>query len=266
MLTLEQALKVLRGEWKVGRAAAVITFDDGYRDVYEHAWPVLKRMGLPATVFVPTAFIGGTRLLDHDRLYWMIHTAHERGIDLHAPLEEAGLSPERAAWLCKSRQALRVLEALNYQPVAVREPILQSLAAALGEVQYPAHYQPMTWEMVREMADAGIGFGAHSDRHLILTLESEIAVEREIRRSKRVLEEHLNRPVQHFAYPNGYYNNAIKAMVARAGFVSAVTTERRLAEQGDDLLALGRISLCEESTRGITGKYSAAIARLRLAA
>ena len=60
ILSLDEALAVLRGERQVGRAAAVITIDDGYRDVYEQAWPVLRRMGLPAVVYVPTALIGTT--------------------------------------------------------------------------------------------------------------------------------------------------------------------------------------------------------------
>ncbi|MFN0124949.1 MAG: polysaccharide deacetylase family protein, partial [Blastocatellia bacterium] len=94
----------------------------------------------------------------------------------------------------------------------------------------------------------------------------EVAAEREIRRSKRVLEEQLQRPARHFAYPNGYYNQSIRHMVERAGFLSATTTNRALVRRGDDALTLGRISLCEESTRGITGKYSAAVAHLRLAA
>jgi peptidoglycan/xylan/chitin deacetylase (PgdA/CDA1 family) len=124
----------------------------------------------------------------------------------------------------------------------------------------------MDWEMVRAMAAEGITFGGHSERHVILTLESEVAAEGEIRRSKRVLEEQLNRPARHFAYPNGYHNEAVRQMIARAGFASATTTERVLVKRGADALTLGRFSLCEESTRGITGKFSPAVARLRLAA
>lgn len=268
VLTMDQALAVLRGEQQVGRAAALITMDDGYRDVYEQAWPVLQRMNLPAIVYVPTALIGTTQLLDHDRLYWLVRQAHDRGLDLREPLEAAGLSPARAADLCAARDVTRVTNQLNYQPLAVRQPILQSLEAALNvsAEDYPAEYQLLDWAMVREMAAGGIAFGAHSDRHLILTLESEVSAEREIRRSKRVLEDQLQCPIRHFAYPNGHYNAAVRQMVKQAGFASATTTERARAKCGDDPYTLGRISLCEESTRGIRGKYSTAVARLRLTA
>ncbi len=268
ILSLDEALAVLRGEQRVARAAAVITLDDGYRDVYEQAWPVLQRMNVPAIVYVPTALMGTTQLLDHDRLYWLVLQAQERGLDLCAPLEAAGLPPERAARLCAARDVARVTNQLNNQPLAVRQPILQSLEAALDvrAEDYPSDYQLLDWAMIREMAAGGITFGAHSDRHLILTLESAAAAEGEIRRSKRVLEEQLDCPIQHFAYPNGYCNEAVRQMVERAGFVSATTIERTWVKRGADPFTLGRFSVCEESTRGITGKYSRGVARLRLAA
>ena len=268
VVTIDEALGILRGEHRTGRAATLITLDDGYRDVYDYAWPVLQRLKLPAIVYVPTALIGTTELLDHDRLYWLVLKAYERGLDLRDPLEAAGLSPERAAWLCAGRDVTHVTNQLNYQPMTVRQPILQSLEMALGirPEDYPPEYQLLNWQMIREMSAGGIAFGAHTDRHLILTLESEVAADREIRRSKLVLEEQLNCPIRHFAYPNGYYNDAVRKMVEQAGFASATTTERELAKRGDDPFALGRISLCEESTRGITGRFSEAVARLRLSA
>lgn len=268
VLSLDEALRALSGERQLKRAAAVITFDDGYRDVYENAWPVLKRMRLPAVVYVPTAFIGKDRLLDHDRLYWLVLQAHRAGIDLKQPLTAAGMAPQQVARLCALRQIADVADTLNYHPFVVRQAILQRLEVALRDVmhEYPSSYELMSWEMIREMADGGVTFGAHSDHHLILTLESEATVEDEIRRSKRRLEAQLNCCIRHFAYPNGYSNATIKAMLVRAGFASAVTTERTIVKRSDDALALGRISLCEESTRGITGTYSESVARLRLAA
>ena len=225
-------------------------------------------MNVPAIVYVPTALIGTTQLLDHDRLYWLVLQAHERGLDLRAPLEAAGLPPERAAGLSAMHDVARVTDQLNYQPLAVRQPVLQSLETALGlrPEDYPTSYQLLNWTMIRAMAASGITFGAHSERHVILTLEPETVADDEIRRSKRVLEEQLQSPIQHFAYTNGYYNDAVRHMVERAGFASATTIERAWVKPGADPFTLGRFSICEESTRGITGKYSMAVARLRLAA
>jgi peptidoglycan/xylan/chitin deacetylase (PgdA/CDA1 family) len=85
VLSLSEAAAVLRGERQTARAAAVVTFDDGYRDVYDHALPGLKEFGIPATVFVSTSYIGSGQILDHDRLYWLIlkARAHRVADDLH---------------------------------------------------------------------------------------------------------------------------------------------------------------------------------------
>jgi peptidoglycan/xylan/chitin deacetylase (PgdA/CDA1 family) len=273
VLTLDEAAEVLRGNRRASRTAAVITFDDGYRDVYEHAWPVLKRLGIPATVYLPTALISGAaagapKLLDHDRLFCLVQRARELGLGLGRTLRDAGLSPEQAARVCTAPSLLDAADELNDQPAAVRESVLWGLEAALGGAlgEYPAGFALMTWEMVREMSAGGVTFGAHTERHPILTLESEGVAGREIGRSKQTLEEMLGRPARHFAYPNGRYNAAVKQLVAAAGFETAVTTARHVNRPGCDLLELGRISLCEESTRGVGGRFSAAVARLRLAA
>lgn len=110
VLSLDEALQILCGKRQSRRAAAVITFDDGYRDVYENAWPVLQRMGLPALVYVPTAFMGSNRRLDHDRLYWLVLQARLAGRDLVKPLEAAGIALQEAAWLsvCARSRAWRM--------------------------------------------------------------------------------------------------------------------------------------------------------------
>ncbi|MGH9839810.1 MAG: polysaccharide deacetylase family protein [Blastocatellia bacterium] len=267
VLTLDEAAAVLRGERSITRTAAVITFDDGYRDFYDLAWPVLRELGLPATVFVPTAYIGSGQMLDHDRFYLYVMKARSRGLSLRVPLVKAGLSAEKVAALCAEVNPLRIYSQLSYLPFALRERSLRCLDDFVGDQQEENlnGFSLLDWEMAREMSRAGIFFGAHTDNHVVLTNEEPQTVEREILRSKQALEERLGRPVRHFAYPTGKYNVAVKDAVARAGFEVAVTTERRLNRRGDDLLALGRICLCEESTRGASGRYSEDVARLRLA-
>lgn len=266
VLSLDEAAAALRGERTTSRTAAVITFDDGYRDFYDLAWPVLRELGQPATVFLPTAFIGSGQLLDHDRFYLYVMKARSRGLSLRVPLVKAGLSAEKVAALCAEVNPLRVYSQLCYLPFALRERSLRCLDDFVGDQQeeVPNGFSLLDWDMAREMASAGISFGAHTDNHVVLTHEELQTVEREILRSKQALEERLGEPALYFAYPTGRYNAAVRDAVARAGFEVAVTTERRINRRGDDLLALGRICLCEESTRGIAGRYSEAVAQMRL--
>ncbi len=263
VMTLDEAGGVLTGEKRTARPVAVITFDDGYRDNYDQALPVLRDLGMPATVFVSTGLVGAKEPLHHDRIYWLMMNALRRGCDLRAAFDGLGLRAVRVNELAAIKDPLRLSSRIVYLPFAVREKLIEKLEAVLG-ADYPPGYEMLSWEMIAEMEAAGISFGGHSDQHPVLTLEDGDTIEREIRRSKKTLEDRLNHPARHFAYPNGEYNSAIKKLVAKAGFELAVTTERRIAEAGDDLHALARVGLCEESTRGMLGQYSEAVARMRL--
>ena len=266
VLPLGEAVKVVRGERQTARPVAAITFDDGYRDLYDEAWPILKRLGMPATIFLPTAYIGTSKLLDHDRIYWLALKAHERELDLTSLLTGAGLPAEKVSAIAADPRPLSLADHIVYLPSETRERIMSSLENVLGsDLGRPTGTELLTWEMVAEMSETGISFGSHTDHHPVLTLEAEADIERELLNSKRALEEHIRRPSYHFAYPNGRHNTTIKRLLSRIGFDVAVTTERRFNHRGDDLLTLGRVCLCEESTRGLLGQYSSSVARLRLA-
>jgi peptidoglycan/xylan/chitin deacetylase (PgdA/CDA1 family) len=261
VVSLETAMHLLDGDRKASRPLAVITFDDGYLDFYEEAFPVLNDLALPATVFLPTSFIGQNKPLAHDRIFWLVKQANEKSISLGGALGKAGISPEFA----DSRNLPGVTDAIVYLPHEQREKVIAAMENLLGDfADYPPEYQLLNWETIREMARKGISFGAHTAHHVVLPLEDEATLEAEIAGSKKELESRLNEKVITFAYPNGEYNARIKQFVAQAGYKIAVTTEKRINQAGADLLALGRISLCEESTRGFKGTYSPRVADLRL--
>src|SRR5581483_11770840 len=190
---------------------------------------------LPATVFVSTAYVNTKQWLDHDLLYWFVRRAKSRGLSLHVPLVKAGLNLHEAAQITAEVDSLRMCNRLVYQPLARRQAIIQQLGDFLGEPTggQSSKFALLNWAMIREMAEGGISFGAHTERHPILTLEDEATIENEIVRSKQALEELLGQPIKHFAYPNGEHNPAVKDVLRRSGFDVAVTTERRVNRAGD---------------------------------
>ena len=261
VVSLETALHFLSEERRVKRPLAVITFDDGYLDFYEQAFPILNEFGLPATVFLPTEFIGQEKPLAHDRIFWLVKQAREKSISIGRALEKAGVTKE----FSNSRDLLGATDAIVYLPHEQRERVVDKMEHLLGDFAgYPPEYRLLNWETVREMSRKGINFGGHTANHVVLPLEDESMLEAEIIDSKKELERQLNKKVVSFAYPNGEYNARVRRFVAEAGYKIAVTTEKRVNQPGADLFALGRISLCEESTRGIKGTYSPRVADLRL--
>ncbi len=265
VISLETVPDFLSGRRTAARPLAVITFDDGYLDVYEQAFPVLHELDLPATVFLPTECIGHDKPLAHDRLFWLLKQCFEREIPLGGLLANSGMKPESANEFAASRDRLGLTEKMVHLPSDLRENIIRELERELGDFsRYPREYQLLDWEMIREMSQRKISFGGHTANHVVLSLEKDSAMTDEIYSSKQKLERELGIESLSFAYPNGEYNAKIRRIIADAGYKIAVTTEKKINYAGADLLSLGRTSLCEESTRGIGGIYSPKVAALRL--
>ncbi|HET9361516.1 MAG TPA: polysaccharide deacetylase family protein [Vicinamibacterales bacterium] len=239
---------------------AAITFDDGYRDVYEQAYPTLKRMGIPAAVFVVTDLVGGDGCQIHDKLYHLLARAFARWDDprreLLGVLEEleipsGHLFPTRAT----TRSPLLTVTALL--PSLTQRDVRRVLAYLESVVGPAASDMPrsLTWQMIAEMGRAGFTIGSHTKTHASLPMETPEAAVEEIAGSKRALEAHLGKPVVHFAYPGGQFTPGVVDAVAAAGYQCGytacphhdprhptVTMERLLLSEGSSIDATGRFS------------------------
>jgi peptidoglycan/xylan/chitin deacetylase (PgdA/CDA1 family) len=262
VVPLDRALEVLEGKARAARDVAVITFDDGYRDVYEHAFPVMREMKVPGIVYVPSAFTGTNRRIAHDRLWSALVRMKDRNL---GPVS-VGVSGQFESMLIDAWEGTdtpnKVLEnVISNNP----SPVLYELAAALEDRlglsgnDAPAGQLPMSWEMLREMASHGIETGAHTADHTVLTNQPLDEARREIAQCKAALEKGVGRPVRHFAYCNGWYSAGVAQALKAEGFVSAATTEDLPNLPGVDPFALKRKVLWENSSAGILGVYSKAV-------
>jgi len=259
VVSLEEAAEFLEsGEFSY-LPKAVITFDDGYLDNYEEAFPVLKEFNLPATIFLPTTMIGKDEPLSHDKAFWLAKNALEQNVKLENIFLKAGLSSEKA----QVSDALELCDKIVYLPTEQRDILISELEKALAISEYPKEYKLLNWEQVSEMDRNGISFGNHTATHPVLPLEDERTFVCEIFESKQILENRLGKTAVSFAYPNGKYNKEVREQIVKAGYKLAVTTDKHTNKFGEDLFALGRTCLCEESTRGVGGRFSPQVAKLR---
>ena len=221
VLSLREALAAIDAG-RVPPRAVCITFDDGYRSVHDLALPVLRRLGLPATVFVSSGYVGG-RTMWNDRIVEAVETLPAQELDL----AEFGLGvyslrsmPERAATLGT------LTEASKYLPPQERSRLVGRLQDLVGE--RASEGLMLTPEMVVNLDRHGIEIGAHTVSHPILTSLDDASAMQEIRDGKRELEELIGKPVTLFAYPNGKvgkdFDGRHVAMVREAGFQAAFTT------------------------------------------
>lgn len=207
-----------------GRLRLAVTFDDGYRDNYEFAYPILRRHAVPATVFLSTDQIDGRRPFWYERMQALADALQTRDESLRAQaLRGLGLTPtsDREDLVFALDRRLKEL------PSEQRDALLDALAARLGH-EPSATYSPMlNWDQVREMAAHGIGFGSHSRSHPILSREPMDRVVSELEGSRRIIEDRLGTEVTAFAYPNGRWEDigaSVRQAVRDAGYRQAFST------------------------------------------
>ncbi len=167
-----------------------ITFDDGYQNNYENAYPALKQHELPATVFVTVDNVEKNLFAWWDRLE---HTRQH-------------INPE-------------YLKTLS--PTAIEEQVEQLTKLSLSD-KPPVKYSFMGWNTIKQIQDV-FDIGSHTLSHPILTTVSDKDAKWEITESKRRLEQLLQRKITLFAYPNGNFTGRA-SMVREAGYQCAVIT------------------------------------------
>jgi peptidoglycan/xylan/chitin deacetylase (PgdA/CDA1 family) len=229
--------------------AALITFDDGYLDNYTNAFPILKSRNLPAIIFLATDYIGSTKPFYWDLVAYCFYHSSRKDADLPC-LGAQSWANDRA------RESLmhRWIEALKQLPEQEKHAAVGRLPAILGvDVPENAFAQMMiSWAQAREMSENGIEMGAHTASHPILTRISVEEAASEISRSKRRIEDELNKPVTSFAYPNGQlsdFNREIEERVQQAGLEAAFTLlsgPTRYATVARQPFAIRRIFLSHE--------------------
>lgn len=221
---------------------AVITIDDGYRDAYDIALPVLRRYQVPATVFAVTDFLDGTDWLWTDKIRYL--TLHTRAVRLEGGSYRQPLDfkfTDRASRLDAAAQINAYLKTLAEERKQKAVATLADLLEVELPEQAPREFAAMTWEQVREMDAAGVEIGSHTLTHPILTQVGDARLDREMVGSKSRLEAELGRAVSLFCYPNGDADTRVIRAARRAGYRAAVTIEEGFNDKPCNLLALRRV-------------------------
>ena len=247
------------------RPTAAIAFDDGYADVYHHAFPLLVKKGIPATVFVVTGLVGTQQMQIHDNLYLLLQSAfsNERQTSRQVVelLRDGDIVMPGMETIGRMQpNAFSVMAALlDRVPQTEVRRMIQVLEArfGLGE-SHDDGLSSLSWEMLEEMKSAGMTIGSHTRTHPLLTNESREKVIEETTRSRRDLEDRLCMKVQHFAYPDGRYNPDAIAAVAAAGYRFAYGTCRQ-RDPEYPLMTIPRKVLWEKSSVDSGGRFSSAM-------
>lgn len=224
-MTLEALCGYLESGERLPRNAIAITVDDGYRDFYDIAWPVLREYSVPATLFVTTGFVNGDLWLWPDKISWILDNVSENNSAFQwqtLRIEESELKTDSPkVWK-------RLVDFLLSVPDAEKHTVIANMAGAWGlqlPVKAPDRFAACTWEQLRELKAAGIEIGGHTVTHPTLGKVSHEQAQREITECRTRLELELGQPPASFCYPNGMpsdFSTGLMKQVEEGGFRCAV--------------------------------------------
>jgi len=250
VISMDQLLDFYVGKHKLKRKFIVITFDDGYSDIYHVAYPLLKKLGVPYTVYLTPGF------QDNKALMWWYY------------LEKYILSNEKIEWVqdsnrlnfkAESREEKnRLFIQLRKQMIAAEDHEMLTLLRDVMNVSVEEAFafsskNAMNWSQIAELAaNPLVCFGAHSlSHHSLNKLEDPEAIF-EMKESAKIIEQHTGKPVIHFAYPYGSENEAGERefrLLEIAGYKTGVTLRQGtcFSKHARFLMRIPRIPLGEKT-------------------
>lgn len=203
IMNMNQCLQAAEGGIPAsdGRAA-MITFDDGYRDNYDLAFPVLKELGVHAAFFVPTGYLAGPTLPWWDRIAYVLKKTRKDNLSLSYPSPihvdvRVALRTEAIECVLRIYKSAPELDDIRFFQELESQAAVDVDERELGRDLF------MSWDQLRDLSSAGMAIGAHTVNHPILARLTESEQRYELAESKRQLENQLNQPVHAVAYPVG---------------------------------------------------------------
>ncbi len=242
----------------------VITFDDGWKDNYEFAFPVLMKYRAPATIFLATDFIGTARWFWPDQMMLLLEKGRQQTTGTADRKAVSTVLEEMVGVMLSAEDGIfrrvesgspidpnGIIEFCKGVEVGMVHQIIDRLSRAL-HMDLPTHRVLLNWDEVREMAEKGVTFGSHSVSHRIMTQIPLSDVKMELIDSRRTMLEQGIKPVPVFCYPNGNFDRNIQELVRESGYLAAVGCKVGLEpNRPNDLFALKRISVHEDSSASV---------------
>ena len=243
------------------QAYCVITFDDGWRDNYVNAYPMLRENGIPATIFLATSFIASDRCFWPESLGYLIekydysNLTDDKKNALAKASNEFGLKADLLIHALKETSHdlkipayERIIEALKKYSIESIQDFIESIGRIL-ELRPVARRMMLNWDEINEMSANNISFGSHGCSHSLLTLLPDNAIKDELSDSLNIIQAANINSIPVFCYPDGSYNDRIAGMVEDAGYKASVTTKFGYADTFSNRYKLNRISMHDDVTK-----------------
>ena len=221
----------------------------GRYDFYHYAYPILKKYNTPATVFLPTDFIGGKDWFWTDQLACLFYNGYsgKNNKMMNHPVIRQ-IDALTGSMDSRFEKAIAILKEYPLPEIKEVLEVMTSDRALEKKMQRRAF---LTWDEIKTMKDSGlISFGSHTKGHQILTTLGETEIQAELLKSKEKLiaEKVVDPSFIPFCYPNGNCSCQIFQLVKDAGYDMAVTTRKGWNSSQADPFSLQRIAIHQDMT------------------
>jgi peptidoglycan/xylan/chitin deacetylase (PgdA/CDA1 family) len=249
-MRLSDLIECLRDGRRPPSGSVVLTVDDGYDDFATHAYPLLEKYQMPATVFVVSGLLDRTCWLWYDALRFLVDSMSAGAFEINLLSQRlSGLltTPVDRYRLWTSLTDLGMTRSGAGQQQLVRDVAVQS-GITLPGVPTP-EFAGMTWDQARQMDPKLVDIGAHTRTHPVLARCGTTVQFEEVAGCKSDIERRLGRPITAFCYPNGLagdFSAETESIVAQAGFRCAVMACGGLASRGSPLYRLERLGVPDD--------------------
>lgn len=207
---------------QVPHRSVVLTFDDGFRDNLAHAFPLLQRYRVPASIFVVTGSLTHGDLPWSQRLGFLFQRTSERWLE-HSL---AGQGLDLSTAVNRFHAYRTVKKPISHMGRADRDRTIAELSSFL-RVE-PPQDRMLNWDEARELQATGIEIGAHTYSHALLANISPEEARWEMEKSRDDLKEQLDVTRPMFCFPAGSRNAVLIHQVMELGFRSVFVPNRRI--------------------------------------
>jgi len=234
IVSLDEIVRFAQGGYSANKLLVSLTFDDGLKNNFTNAYPILKKYNVPATFYVCPL------LIDENNWLWNHETRQRLSL----------ISDTDKLMLCRDFELpVNDIEAIicrlkHHSTVDLRNRFLKTIREFTSNYipndDENSRYDIMTWDDLLCIDNNLVEIGSHTVDHSILNNMNTDELNYQIMQSKLILENKLKRKIKHFCYPNGTYSDIVMEIV-RQCYSTAVTTNPGKINIGDDLMTLNRI-------------------------
>jgi len=215
IISIAEAVELVnKGPKNIYGKYLVITFDDGYKDNYTQAFPVLKTHNVPACFFIATSLIGNKKLPWWDRIAYNYKKNNFKSIKLSSWTKTVKYKNDDRTFVRDILAATKI----SQDPIEVQLKEIEQLFPL--ERDLPTQ-EFLSWDNLTEMIEHGMDVGAHSHNHEILANLAQDEIIYELTHSKMLIEQHLPYKVSSFSYPvgsQGTYNTSVTEALVNCGY------------------------------------------------